>query len=114
MGFSERVTKIIKQWRDGYGITAEEASDLAEAALDEIDRLRPAVEFTGDGVPIVPRSKVYYIDPVGYIQGLDVGRRMFATDSTVPSDVYTWPRYVYSTHEAAEAAREANHAPPRA
>ena len=60
--------------------------------------------ITKDGKPYGNGSKVFYIDATGYIQGLDVGL-CFRTDSSVPSQVYH-PYPVYSSHEAAEVAKE--------
>jgi len=57
---------------------------------------------TADGVSYGRGSKVFYRDPTGYVQGLDVGLR-FRTDSSVPEIVYS-PYPVFSTREAAEAA----------
>lgn len=55
---------------------------------------------TADGQPYGPGSKVYYRDPTGYVQSLDVGVS-FKTDSSSPEPVYH-PYPVYSSREAAD------------
>ena len=79
---------------------------LLEHAEAENERLRAELENatgkTADGKRYGRSSKVWYRDPTGYSQSLDVGLS-FRTDSSVPEPVYC-PYPVYSTREAADAA----------
>ena len=80
----------------------EYSEDLCGAFCDGAGSQKMKVNNcrTADGQPYGPGSKVYYIDPTGYVQGLDVGVS-FRTDSSVPEPVYH-PYPVYSSREAAE------------
>jgi len=68
-------------------------------AIREIDRLSCK---TTDGKRYGPGSKVYYVDPVGHVQGLYVVVS-FRDDSSRPEPVYC-PYPVYSTPDAAAGA----------
>ncbi len=78
---------------------------------DEIEQLRAIVgemEKTADGVRVVRGMKVYSYDPVGYLQGYDVGGHSAMSDSSIPSPAYLlFSHNCYSTPEAAEAAAQA-------
>jgi len=90
-------------WQRGYAYR----QPIIEALITEVERLGAIVEkqrTTEDGVPFGPGSKVYYVDPCGHVQGLDVGLR-FQTDSSIPDMVYS-PYPIYSTREATEAGRK--------
>lgn len=86
------------------------------ASYAEIKRLRAEVERlqaivdrlpkTADGVVVLPGMKLYAHDG-NYIESMDVGYKWEKRDdSSHPSPVYHLERYCYSTHEAAEAARD--------
>jgi len=74
-----------------------------DALQATVDRLHAMLGVTTDGETYGRSSKVYYVDPTGFVQGLDVSFR-FSTDDSVPDPVF-WPYPVYSTRAAAEAAK---------
>ena len=106
------IIAAIKSRENGrtVGMDEEKPFDLRLAL--EIERLRAIVDRvnlgcgkTIDGKHYAPGDKVFYVDPCGEIQGLDVGMK-YRTDSSVPEQV-DWPHPVFSTREAAEASRRA-------
>ena len=71
-------------------------------------RLRAVVNRlpkTADGAPIVYGDKVWYIDPCGFVQGLDVVRYELYTDIG-HNRVYQPCGPLYSTADAAHAAKK--------
>ncbi len=68
-----------------------------------IKLLLKMMAVTTDGQRYGRGSKVYYIDPVGYVQSLDVGLK-FQTDSSAPEQVY-YPYPVFANRANAEKYR---------
>ena len=74
------------------------------AEMDDASPLPSGWGVTADGVQFSHGSKAYYIDPCGFVHGLDMGLS-FRTDTSVPWQLYH-PYPIYSSREAAEAARK--------
>jgi hypothetical protein len=82
-------------------LSPEDAAACREAA-------RVIERFTGrtaDDERFGYGDKVYYVDPVGYVQGLDVSFS-FKTDDSCPGMVY-YPYPIYKQRENAEQAAKA-------
>lgn len=90
-------------------INEERMAYLAKGLLHDYDELVKAHDrkkslLTADGEAKYAGDKVYYVDPAGFVQGLDIGIS-FRTDSSVPETVYH-PYPVYAHRENAEASKE--------
>jgi len=91
---------------DGDDYDIDGLADDCKILAAEVERLAKVIErlsgLSADGERYGYGDKVYYVDPCGFVQGLDVGFS-FRTDSSVPSQVY-YPYPVYKQHESAEQA----------
>ena len=87
-----------------------ETTAMLKSAINELSQVRDYASMIGgvtrtrDGAPILPGRKYFYIDPTGYVQGIDCVGMRFRDDSSMPSEVY--PRQIFGT---AKAASEASH-----
>ncbi len=76
---------------------------LLARLLAEFRRLRAMeakVDITADGVQVASGMKVYRRDPVGHIQGYDIGGHRASSDNSIPEPVYLCFELCYSTIEA--------------
>lgn len=79
---------------------AYKVANAIRSAIADIERL----STTKDGHRVTPGMKVYYVDPTGYVQGVDVRGNEMLTDNSVPSVVYESVSKMYADRKNAELA----------
>jgi hypothetical protein len=80
--------------------TVAATADALRSAIADIERL----STTKDGHRVTPGMKLYYVDPTGYVQGVDVRGNEMLTDNSVPSVVYESVSKMYADRKNAELA----------
>lgn len=79
---------------------AYKVADALRSAIADIERL----STTKDGHRVTPGMKLYYVDPTGYVQGVDVRGNEMLTDNSAPSVVYESVSKMYADRKNAELA----------
>jgi len=79
---------------------AYKVANAIRSAIADIERL----STTKDGHRVTPGMKLYYVDPTGYVQGVDVRGNEMLTDNSVPSVVYESVSKMYADRKNAELA----------
>jgi hypothetical protein len=79
---------------------AYKVANALRSAIADIERL----STTKDGHRVTPGMKLYYVDPTGYVQGVDVRGNEMLTDNSVPSVVYESVSKMYADRKNAELA----------
>lgn len=79
---------------------AYKVANAIRSAIADIERL----STTKDGHRVTPGMKLYYVDPTGYVQGMDVRGNEMLTDNSVPSVVYESVSKMYADRKNAELA----------
>ena len=79
---------------------AYKVANAIRSAIADIERL----STTKDGHRVTPGMKVYYVDPTGYVQGVDVRGNEMLTDNSMPSVVYESVSKMYADRKNAELA----------
>lgn len=84
---------------------AYKVANAIRSAIADIERL----STTKDGHRVTPGMKLYYVDPTGYVQGVDVRGNEMLTDNSVPSVVYESVSKMYADRKNAELAARDGH-----
>lgn len=79
---------------------AYKVANAIRSAIADIERL----STTKDGHRVTPGMKLYYVDPAGYVQGVDVRGNEMLTDNSAPSVVYESVSKMYADRKNAELA----------
>lgn len=79
---------------------AYKVANAIRSAIANIERL----STTKDGHRVTPGMKLYYVDPTGYVQGVDVRGNEMLTDNSAPSPVYEPVSKMYADRKNAELA----------
>lgn len=79
---------------------AYKVANALRSAIADIERL----STTKDGHRVTPGMRLYYVDPTGYVQGVDVRGNEMLTDNSVPSVVYESVSKMYADRKNAELA----------
>lgn len=79
---------------------AYKVANAIRSAIADIERL----STTKDGHRVTPGMKLYYVDPTGYVQGVDVRGNEMLTDNSMPSVVYESVSKMYADRKNAELA----------
>jgi hypothetical protein len=79
---------------------AYKVANAIRSAIADIERL----STTKDGHRVTPGMKLYYVDPTGYVQGVDVRGNEMLTDNSAPSVVYESVSKMYADRKNAELA----------